>query len=144
MNFTMKRLRAEWLGGKNTPLPEAQTANLIYLISPITEENAMNHSTLQTAKQKLMDEFGTVISEAEQLLESVANEGGEQVKSLRAKIKNNLFNAKERLQNFEELALENTRAAARATNEYAHKHPWHLIGAVAGVGVALALIMRRR
>ena len=41
-------------------------------------------------------------------------------------------------------AVNRTRAAARATDGYAHDHPWTIAGACAGVGLLLGMLISRR
>ena len=40
--------------------------------------------------------------------------------------------------------LARTRAAAKATDEYVHGHPWQAIGIAASVGVVVGLLIGRR
>src|SRR2546430_12233220 len=47
--------------------------------------------------------------------------------------------AKDRLGELQEVAVKKTRAAARATDDYVHEHPWRAIGVAAGVGVVIGL-----
>ncbi|MDQ1316092.1 MAG: hypothetical protein QG662_2201, partial [Pseudomonadota bacterium] len=37
-----------------------------------------------------------------------------------------------------------TKAAAKATDEYVHVHPWQAIGVAASVGVVIGLLIGRR
>ena len=95
-------------------------------------------------QEKLLTDFNAVIAEAEQLLKSVASEGGEKADSLRAKMEENLRAAKSRLKDVEGAVVEKTRAAAHATDDYVHDHPWQAIGVAAGVGVVIGLLLNRR
>lgn len=108
----------------------------------------MNLHTNEATKDKLIEEFNTVVSETEQLLKSVANASGEKAGALRASVEQSLATAKERLRNLQHAATERTQAAARATDEYVHQNPWQAIGIAAGVGagigVALGLLLSRR
>ncbi|MDO8412555.1 MAG: DUF883 family protein [Gallionellaceae bacterium] len=102
----------------------------------------------QEVKKELLRDFGNVINEAEQLLKSIAHEGGDRTAALRAKMEQNLNTAKQRLQDLEGTIIEKGKLAARATNEYVHENPWRSIGAVAGVsiitGIAIGVILGRR
>jgi len=40
--------------------------------------------------------------------------------------------------------LAKSKAAAKATDEYVHTHPWQSIGAAAGVGLVIGLLIGRR
>ena len=44
----------------------------------------------------------------------------------------------------EEVLIEKTRAAARATDDYVHENPWQAVGIGAGVGFLLGLVLGRR
>lgn len=102
----------------------------------------------EVTKDKLIEEFNTVVTETEQLLKSVANAGGEKAGALRASVEQNLAIAKDRLRSLQQAATEKTRAAAHATDEYVHEHPWQAIGVAAGlsavIGVVIGLLLNRR
>jgi ElaB/YqjD/DUF883 family membrane-anchored ribosome-binding protein len=82
------------------------------------------------------------------LLKSVANAGGEKAGALRASVEQNLAIAKDRLRHLQQAATEKTQAAAHATDEYVHEHPWQAIGIAAGlcgvIGVVIGLLLNRR
>jgi ElaB/YqjD/DUF883 family membrane-anchored ribosome-binding protein len=110
------------------------------------KENTMNET--QVAREKLLQDFNEVVSDTEQLLKSVAAAGGEKTQALRANVEQSLKTAKDRLHKLEETAVERTRAAAKATDQYVHGHPWESIGiaaAIAGViGIVVGLLLNRR
>lgn len=95
-------------------------------------------------KEKLIDDFNGVVSEAEELLKSVANESSDKTHELIKKLERNLRVAKERVLDFQDAALEKTKAAARATDDYVHEHPWKSIGVAAALGVVVGLLLNRR
>ncbi len=49
-----------------------------------------------------------------------------------------------RLVEAEEVLLEKSRAAARATDAYVHESPWTAIGIAAGIGLVVGLALGRR
>lgn len=104
----------------------------------------MTRRSAAISQEKLLDDFNAVIAEAEQLLKSVTNEGGDKADTLRLKMEENLRAAKARLKDLEGAAVEKTRAAAHATDDYVHDHPWQAIGVAAGVGVVVGLLLNRR
>ena len=104
----------------------------------------MTRRNTAISQEKLLDDFNAVIAEAEQLLKSVANEGGDKADTLRLKVEENLRAAKARLKDLEGAVVEKTRAAAHATDDYVHDHPWQAIGVAAGVGVVVGLLLNRR
>ena len=108
----------------------------------------MTHSSSEAMKQKLLADFHAVVTEADQLLKFVADEGGDKANALRTKVERNLNAAKERLRDLEDAVMERTKATARATDEYVHENPWRTIGIAAGVsivvGVVIGLLLDRR
>jgi ElaB/YqjD/DUF883 family membrane-anchored ribosome-binding protein len=111
-------------------------------------ENAMTRSSSEAMKQKLLADFNAVVTEADQLLKLVTEEGGDKAVALRSKVEKNLNAAKERLRNLEDAVMERTRATARATDEYVHENPWQTVGIAAGLsavlGVVIGLLLTRR
>jgi ElaB/YqjD/DUF883 family membrane-anchored ribosome-binding protein len=106
----------------------------------------------EVTKDQLIEEFNAVVADTEQLLKSVATAGGEKGGHLREGVEQKLAVAKDRLRVLQQTAVkaavDKTGAAAHATDEYAHAHPWQSIGAAAGLaaiaGVALGILLSRR
>ncbi len=107
-------------------------------------EYAMTQSVSQTLKNDLIKDFNAVVNEGEQLLKSVVDEGGDKANALRAKMESNLKAAKNRLRYIEETAIETTKTAVRATDNYVHENPWRAIAVAAGIGVVIGLLLNRR
>ena len=96
------------------------------------------------SQQQLVSDIKAVISDAEEMLSATADQAGEKVANLRARIQSRLLDAKERLSEAEELLVAKTRAAAQATDAYVHESPWTAIGIAAGVGLLVGLVVARR
>ena len=98
-------------------------------------------------KDKLIEQFHTVMNDTEQLLKSVASAGGEKAGALRAGAEQSLANARERLHELQHAAVDQVDAASKSTDEYVHTHPWQAIGVAAGLtvaaGVVLGLLLKR-
>ena len=103
----------------------------------------MSEST-DSFRDKLIDDFATVLSEAEEMLKRAAAETGDKARDLRAQVETKLLRAKLRLQELEGEAVDRAKAAARATDDYVHDNPWQAIGIAAVVGVLVGLLMNRR
>src|ERR1043166_3345704 len=86
----------------------------------------------------------TVISDAEELLRSVANQAGERIAEARERLQESVTQAKENLAELQGVATERARQAAQYTDEYAHENPWRAIGVAAGIGLVLGIILARR
>jgi ElaB/YqjD/DUF883 family membrane-anchored ribosome-binding protein len=98
----------------------------------------------EVTKQQLVHDFKVVIADAEALLKATAGQGGEVVAAARARAEESLAVAKARMAEAQEALLVKTRAAAKATDEYVHMHPWKAIGAAAGVGLVIGMLIGRR
>ncbi len=92
----------------------------------------------------LLDQSQEILHKTEKLIADAASATGKEAEALQARILNGLREAKSRLTDAEEAALEKARNAARATDEYVHEHPWKAIGIGAAVGVVVGMLIARR
>ena len=99
--------------------------------------------TTQNARDKLVDEFAAVLAEAEEMLKRAATETGDKARDLRSQVETKLLRAKLSLQELEGQAVDQAKAAARATDDYVHDNPWQAIGIAAVIGIAVGLLMNR-
>jgi ElaB/YqjD/DUF883 family membrane-anchored ribosome-binding protein len=106
--------------------------------------NAKAHSSIASSKEKLMDDLQMVVADAEELLRATSSQAGDSAVAARARIQKSLQVAKERLIDAEEAAVERTRQAAKATDEYVHENPWKAIGISACVGAIIGMLIARR
>jgi ElaB/YqjD/DUF883 family membrane-anchored ribosome-binding protein len=96
------------------------------------------------SREKLIDEFTTVLSEAEEMLKKAATETGEKARDLRSQVESKLLHAKLHLQEIEGAAVDRAKAAARATDDYVHDNPWQAVGVAAAIGFLVGLVVSRR
>lgn len=99
---------------------------------------------MNTSRESLLDDFSSMLSDAEDLLKRAGNESGERAKDLRAQVEAKLLAAKLRLQELQGEAVDRAKDAAQATDDYVHDNPWWAIGLAAAVGLAAGLLMNRR
>jgi ElaB/YqjD/DUF883 family membrane-anchored ribosome-binding protein len=97
-----------------------------------------------STREKIIDDFGAVLSEAEELQKRAGTETGDRARDLRSQVESKLLAAKLRLQELEGQALDQAKNAARYTDEYVHDNPWAAIGVAAAVGFVVGLLMNRR
>jgi len=95
-------------------------------------------------RERLVDDFVSVLSEAEELLKKAGNETGERARDLRAQVEGKLLAAKLRLQELEGEAIDRAKEAAKYTDEYVHDNPWRMIGIAAAIGFVAGLKINRR
>lgn len=95
-------------------------------------------------KEKLMTDVKTVLSDAETLLKQAASSSGEKAAELRERGMGMLRQAKEKAQDLQDAVVHTSKAAARATDDYVHDHPWQAVGVAAGVGLLIGLLLNRK
>jgi ElaB/YqjD/DUF883 family membrane-anchored ribosome-binding protein len=93
--------------------------------------------------QSATNEFATAGMEDAKLLEA-AEEAGSRYAEARRKLREHWTVAKEDLSHFRQQAYDYSQSAAKATNAYAHDHPWRTAGAAVGVGALLGWLITRR
>jgi ElaB/YqjD/DUF883 family membrane-anchored ribosome-binding protein len=98
----------------------------------------------ENPRDKLVDDLSAVLAEAEEMLKRAAVETGDKARDLRSQVETRLLRAKLRLQEIEGEAVDRAKAAARATDDYVHDHPWQAIGVAAAIGLAVGLLLNRR
>ena len=94
--------------------------------------------------QKLMDDLRLVVSDAEKLLDASAGQAGEGAAELRSRVQATLAQAKVRLGNLQDAAVERAKAAGQVTDAYVHENPWKAIGVAAGIGLVVGVLIGRR
>jgi ElaB/YqjD/DUF883 family membrane-anchored ribosome-binding protein len=107
-------------------------------------KTASRTAASEVTKEKLISDFKVVVADAEALLKASAGQGGEALAAVRARVEESLATAKSKMLDAEEELLVKTRAAAKATDEYVHDHPWNAVGIAAGVGLLVGLLLSRR
>ena len=95
-------------------------------------------------KEKLVSDMKVVVSDAEEILRATAGVAGEKVGELRERIIDRLRDAKVRIADAEEMLVDRTKAAARATDDFVNDNPWQAVGIAAGIGLLLGIIIGRR
>ena len=113
------------------------------MIEPATEKS-MDKISDEVTKEQLIADFKVVIADAEALLKATANQGGEKLTEVRAKAEESLRIAKASIAEAQAALLVKAKAAAKATDAYVHEYPWQAIGAVAGVSLAIGILIGRR
>jgi ElaB/YqjD/DUF883 family membrane-anchored ribosome-binding protein len=99
---------------------------------------------IDVSREKLGADLRIVIADAEELLRATAGQMGEKAVLARERIQESLRVAKDKLSRAEEMMLDKTKAAARATDDYVHDHPWGAVGIAAAVGLVIGMLISRR
>jgi ElaB/YqjD/DUF883 family membrane-anchored ribosome-binding protein len=80
--------------------------------------------------------------DVEELLERVGGMDEPEVARLRSRVEASIERARDSVRSGAQIAVENTRKAAIATDEYVHRNPWLAIGATATIGLLLGALLR--
>jgi ElaB/YqjD/DUF883 family membrane-anchored ribosome-binding protein len=95
-------------------------------------------------REKLMNDLRTVISDAEEVLKVTADQATAGAAELRVRMQERLHQARVRLHDLQDHAVARAKAAGHAADDYVHDHPWKAIGAAAGFGLIIGLLIGRR
>ena len=102
----------------------------------------------EVSREKLVQDFRTVIADTEELMRSAAAVSGDKASAIRASVEQNLRAEKAKLAQPGPAAVGRTKAAAKATDVYVHENPWQSIGITAGVsvlvGITIGLLLNRK
>ena len=101
-------------------------------------------NSIDVSRDKLASDLRVVVSDAEELVRATAGQMGEKAVVARERIQESLRVAKEKLSRAEEAVVDKTKAAARATDDYVHDHPWGAVGVAAAVGLVIGMLISRR
>lgn len=85
-------------------------------------------------------ELNRVITQAEELLKTLGEEGGAAVEAARQRVLRTVNQAKVRIADAGVRARGAAKEAARATDTYVHDNPWRSIAYGAAAGAAVALL----
>ena len=100
----------------------------------------MSQIPVTPSKDKLLDEFNTVVAETELLLKSVASLGSEKAGVLKGNVDQALTTASDRVAGIRDRSIAQAAAAAEAAEAYVKQNPWRAIGIVALVTAAAGLV----
>jgi ElaB/YqjD/DUF883 family membrane-anchored ribosome-binding protein len=102
------------------------------------EAGEKTEATLRRKAGQLQKFFDDV----EELLRRVSTLEDKEISKLRSRVESSIDSVKSTVTSSAHSAIENTRKAALATDEYVHRSPWVVIGATALTGVLLGALLR--
>jgi ElaB/YqjD/DUF883 family membrane-anchored ribosome-binding protein len=109
--------------------------------SSIVEEVRMRNGALHSPLKNLRKDLYAVARDAEALLKATAEVTNDRVQEVRERTEKTLQAA------FDHLDQDRLRAQVRrvyeTTDDYVRERPWAMIGAAAGVGLLIGLLLRR-
>lgn len=100
--------------------------------------------TQELNRERLIDNVKSSLNDAESLLREAAAATGEKATELRERAAASIKRTRETLYVAQDAIVEQSRKAARATDDYVHDKPWQSIGIAGAVGFLLGVLISRR
>ena len=110
-----------------------------HVTDDLSEESG-GDDTLRRKAGQLQKFFDDV----EELLSRVSSLGDKEISRLRYRVESSIDHARAATREGARIAVESTRKAAKATDQYVHDNPWKAIGVTAVLGVLLGALLRRK
>ena len=84
-----------------------------------------------------------VVSEAQELLKTVKEEGATQLDAVRGKVQQQYDAAREKFGEIQTTVTEGAKVAATSTDAYVRSNPWRAVGIAAAAGAILGFLCAR-
>jgi ElaB/YqjD/DUF883 family membrane-anchored ribosome-binding protein len=101
-------------------------------------------SNYSAHQERLARDLRAVVDDAEALLQHAVRDAGAGYAEARTKLEKSLAQTRSQLSQTEKATLDGIQQAGRAANGYVHENPWPAIGAGAGVGLLVGLLLARQ
>jgi len=96
-------------------------------------------------KGKMVDDFKSLINDADDLLQATAKVSGEGFNlTTREKFAEMLKTAKASLADAEQIVVDKAKQAATATDDYVKGNPWTAVGIASGIGLLIGFLAAKR
>ena len=103
----------------------------------------MTAKTSEHADQ-LIDEFKSLIADAEALIKATQDHPSETIGNLGNKALETISDAKKKISSFESDLADKAKVVAEGADDFVRRNPWEAIGVAAGLGLLIGLFIRRR
>ena len=85
-----------------------------------------------------------VVSDAQDLLKTVQNEGEGKLNEMRGKVQAQIDAARQTLAELQSTVTDSAKVAMNTTDEYVRANPWRAVGISAGIGALIGFLIARR
>ena len=102
----------------------------------------MRSSTSQT--NPVARDIQNVVSDAQDLLKTVQDQGSEKIGEMRAKVQTQIDAARQSLAELQQSVQDGAKVAMSTTDEYVRANPWRAVGISAGIGALIGFLIARR
>lgn len=96
------------------------------------------------SSQQLTADLKAVVNDAEALLKATAGDAGNKLSGVRDRLEESLKVTRARVAEMEDAVIAQTKAAAKATDQYVHENPWPSMGIAAAAGLLLGILIGRK
>jgi ElaB/YqjD/DUF883 family membrane-anchored ribosome-binding protein len=93
---------------------------------------------------QLINEFKSLVADAEALIQATQDHPGETIGNLRNKALETISSAKEKITSLEGDLADKAKVVAASADDFVHRNPWEAVGVAAGLGLLIGLFIRRR
>ena len=90
---------------------------------------------------KLKADLRVLAADMDELLKATARQTGQRVAQARVRAEESLRAGRARVAELQDVALANTRAAGRATDDYVRANPWQAMSICAVAGLVLGIML---
>jgi ElaB/YqjD/DUF883 family membrane-anchored ribosome-binding protein len=104
----------------------------------------MGNSSDEITREQLIDDFNAVMADVETLLKATADQGGEKLAGIRAKVEESLRVAQDRMAKVQTSLLVKTKTAGNVVDSYIHENPWKAAGIAAALTMMIGVLIGRR
>jgi ElaB/YqjD/DUF883 family membrane-anchored ribosome-binding protein len=94
--------------------------------------------------ERLVTDVKVLVNDTEELVKATAAQAGDKIVDLRNRAQAAVNNVKPQLARIETAVVEKAKSTATATDTYIRENPWAAIGASAGIGLVIGLLIGRR
>ncbi len=85
-----------------------------------------------------------VVSDAQDLLKTVQDQGGDKIGEMCAKVQSQIDAARQTLGELQASVQDGAKVAMNTTDEYVRSNPWRAVGISAGIGALIGFLIARR
>ncbi len=97
-----------------------------------------------TTPNPVARDIQNVVSDAQDLLKTVQNEGEGKLTEMRGKVQAQIDAARETLAELQASVTDGAKVAMNTTDEYVRANPWRAVGISAGIGALIGFLIARR
>lgn len=97
-----------------------------------------------TTTNPVARDIQNVVSDAQDLLKTVQNEGEGKLTEMRGKVQAQIDAARQTLAELQATVTDGAKVAMNSTDEYVRANPWRAVGISAGIGALVGFLIARR